>query len=186
MSTYADGKIPLYFRDWPETDTESLGSRLEYYVMQACEQMGQIPDIIILDWIGGRIGNASDPDAKRMVYQQAADEFTRINRLLGSRGVCMSQARAIKGEGYDNKFVRVGNACDCKTIGQSMTFVAGISGMTQASSGEKSDGDLPTFLDDQFLFFEKARTSSGGLLKFKRRFTYCRFDFEGTSEFERV
>ncbi len=158
--------------DWTSDRERDIFSVMDQLVCEAGEAMGRV-DFMYLDWLGSAIGRqfANDPAMLRFIYKNAADAAVQLAVKYNMAVVVFAQAHPEKS--YNR--VRVDATClsECKTLGENMTNVIGITGMMPKEADE-NDG-APLFEDDQWFYISKARKSAGAKAPMRRDFGFQRF-----------
>ena len=176
MPKYAAMRIALhnrlFFENWLEDRSKSIISDLDYYIRGFIGEHGKI-DFLILDWIGGALGsmNHTDVAAIRHTYQFTADKLSDLAITHNIPTIGFAQAhpqQAANKRNIDSTMMS-----ECKSMGRNATNIIGISALMD---NEQSDENVPIYHADQFFWVSKARKSSGGQVRFRRRFAFQRIE----------
>lgn len=157
----------LRWMDWADGDPRSVTHHLDPEVKSVLDG-GFMPDVIILDWLGGAL-DMSGKDDLRLMYLKAAIHFYELAKKLGTHNILCAQ--------LNNQQSRNKRRCDhsmleeCKALANNATNAVYISNLLAPDShvGQES------FLDKQYGNVAKARKGPKGLIEMHRRFAFQKF-----------
>lgn len=168
-----NGRLTIY--DWMGRG-KSIAVNLREEVRAYREKRGKSPGFIIVDWIGGGLGNLTPQQMAQMrhIYQQAADEIPVIAKQDNMVAVAFMQANTVQAKNN----VRIDSACimECKTAGARATTVVGISCLQESLTELESGNGKAPYTEKQYWYVSKARKGTGGLVQVRRNFRFQRFE----------
>lgn len=176
MPKYAEMRIAigqrLFFENWLEDRSKSIITDLDNYIRGFIGEHEKI-DFLILDWIGGALGsmNHTDVAAIRHTYQFTADKLSDL--AIAHNIPTIGFAQAHPQQAANKRNIDSTMMSECKSMGRNATNIIGISALID---NERSDENVPIYQTDQFFWVSKARKSSGGQVRFRRRFAFQRIE----------
>lgn len=177
---------------WGSDNSQSIHTDLEATIRKVTKLLGQPPQFVILDWIGGALGADVAPEFMRVAYQKAANAFAASAKKHKYIGCAMAQT-------VGNKHLMKLDAstlAECKTMHTKFCSLIGITAIeTLDRTGEESTdpnnnkkgkhppAQLPEtvklvkdlYREEQFFDISKARFGKPGRIAIKREFEYQRF-----------
>jgi len=168
INAFTDATLPyLRVMDWPKSGS-GLGTQLEVEINKFIEE-GFKPDVVILDWIGGGLGDSmrSNYDWVRHYYQSAADKISDLARLFNCFMMYFAQIHVSH---RNKKYVDDSMLNECKSMCNTATWGIGISAMYNGT-----DRTQANYAEEQYLNPFKTRKSESSAIVVKRDFGYQRF-----------
>ena len=170
----------MSIKDWKEDRSKSVLTDLDSEIKRFQDDNGGL-DVIILDWIGGALGQnlLNDPGAIRHVYQLTADRVSDIagdTDLVGKRGVVsIAFAQAHPSLSVNKKMVDASCISECKSMHRNYTNGAGITALLDQAFIDAGDsGGNPIYSKIQNFYGFKGRKAVGGCSPFRREYQYQR------------
>jgi KaiC/GvpD/RAD55 family RecA-like ATPase len=160
----------LFFSEWRDS-SKAAHTHLEEEVDRIAQKVGQV-DFLIVDWIGGALGelNLNDTSSIRHIYQATADKTWDISEKYDMTTIAFAQAHPEKGVNR----VKVDSSVlsECKSMGRNACYIIGITALLK--NLEDMTDDTPTYKDQQFFYISKGRKSIGGKVPFRRQYEFQR------------
>ena len=156
--------------EWRKGKERSVLNSITEEIDRAREDLGGL-DYLILDWIGGALGDTIlEPEKLRTTYQDAGDYMGRLAREENIVTVTLAQAHVDRG--IDRMRVDSAALAECKQLGREMVGIVGISAIRNDFTKMNS---RPALADNQYLFVSKARPGEAGLVPVRREMNFQRF-----------
>lgn len=147
----------------------SLAQGLEPIIDQYIDS-GFEPDVIIVDWIGGGLGQNRKLDFLRHYYKESADKMADIANAYNAVSMYFAQAHVSargKEQAVTDQYLN-----ECKSMFDNATWGIGISALENKDKEQKQKESYQT---KQFLNPFKTRMSEGFLIEVHRDFGFQRF-----------
>jgi archaellum biogenesis ATPase FlaH len=166
-----NGKLEI--ADWGRERSKSIVHDLQGEVRGFKDQHSAPPQWLILDWIGGALGDVARNKLSetRQRYENAAVNLARIAREENIVLIAFTQASVDAAK--NNPRIDASCAAECKTMESSATTVIGISGLEEDLKLVEG-GALP-YRARQYLWVSKSDRGTG-LIAVARRFENQRFE----------
>lgn len=170
MEVHRNLKDRLFIENWQDDTTRSIRTDLEALYKKVSNKAGADLDFIILDWIGGALGDGhSDPGAKRLVFQDTAKFMADIAVRLNIVTVSFAQATH---DAENKQTIKPAHIAECKSLHNNANWAFGITALREDDTSE-GPGVLK---NDQFLSMLKGRKAQIQRVRILRNFEYQRFE----------
>lgn len=159
--------------NWSSSRDKNIFSVIDAMVEATKEKMGGL-DVLFLDWLGAALGEhaTNDPNEYRLILKRGANAFVDALERHDLVGAVFAQAHPTLG--INHRRVDSSTLSECKTLGERMTNILGITGMLT----KEDDGEAEMiFQERQSFYISKARKSEGNAVPMKRDFGYQRFGY---------
>ena len=163
--------------DWSKGQGKSVTKDLTAEV-EAIKATGFVPNILLVDWIGGTIcaNSASERDERNKInrqYQEAADFVVNCCKQWQMVGIVFAQCdtKMVKST---TKQVTKDMLSECKTMARNYSAFIGMSSL----KSEASEGRLDPV---QYLNPDKSRYGTGGLVEVRANLKHQRFESPSTN-----
>ena len=199
----ADPSINTRFREWENIakemfvvypwegdNSQSIHTDLEATIRKTTKLLGQAPQFVILDWIGGALGSDVNPEFLRVAYQKAANAFAASAKKHKFIGCAFAQT-----VGSKHLFkLDASTLGECKTMHIKYCSLIGITAIenldkvgeekeTINAAGKKvtqtntknSKTVKDMYRNEQFFDISKARFGKPGRIAIIREFEFQRF-----------
>jgi hypothetical protein len=166
-------KGKLEIADWGRERSKSIEHDLQAELRGYLAQHGAPPQWLILDWIGGALGDIARNELSetRQRYENAAVNLARIAQKENIVLIAFTQASVDAAK--NNPRIDVSCAAECKTMESSAITVIGISGLEEDL--ELVEGGALPYRARQYLWVSKSDRGTG-LIAVARRFENQRFE----------
>lgn len=169
LKTIEEVEPRLRIVDWAlELDvdvTSSLGG-----ILNDLDQEGWVPDMIVLDWIGGAMGELNDERLAllRHIMMRASNFMANVakSRNVASVATCQLDPK----KGYNRKAVSHVDVAENKKLAVPAQYFLALTGMLADENEENA-----SFQEEQFFNITKCKGAKGGKVKLKRALHYQRF-----------
>jgi len=160
----------MFIEDWMHDRSKSIGTDLDELVESYKKEHGRC-DYIILDWIGGALGQMSLNNIEhiRQIYQMTADKLCDLAREHNMIVQFYAQANPVQAK--NKQKIDHTMLAECKTMGRNATYILGISALEE----DGCDDTKPSFKPEQFIHSSKGRKSMTYPVRVRRDFGYQRF-----------
>jgi hypothetical protein len=164
----ASGKFAFFH--WNADNTQSVKTDLEATLRRGKVLLGQAPDFVILDWIGGALGSDVSSENLRFVYQATADTFAASCLNHQFIGMAFAQSKA------DKVYHSLGSEqlAECKTMHRKFSALVGVTAIT-AKEDPSKDGAMVKYETRQFFDIAKSRKGEPAKIPVDRLFEYQTF-----------
>ena len=167
---------PERFRivNWDDRSKDIEGG-YEALMEAAAKAMGGMPQVVLLDWLGGALGrNASnDPAVFRMILKRGANAQAAAAKRYGIHTITFAQADLKQSIGKIRVDATV--LSECKTLDEPMTNVWGITGILHPQAEVDSHTQSAVFREQQYIYVSKARHRADVQIPVHRDFLFQRF-----------
>jgi hypothetical protein len=135
---------------------------------------GFTPDILILDWLGGGLGERAknDRDTMTQFYKESAAKLKTV--ALDYNLMLMTMAQAGMSKSKDQKLIDAQMIDNCTGLAERFDFGIGISAL-QETNVDRSVQNRATFKETQYINPFKVRYAQGGAVPVLRRFGTQKF-----------
>lgn len=159
------------FVRWSTDNTQSVRTDLEATIRKGAARLGQQPDFVILDWIGGAIGDNVDSNNLRFAYQTAADAFAAAADKHKFIGIATAQSKS------DRNYLTLTaeQLAECKSMHRKFTTLVGITAIAEKTDDEGHDPTNNRIRKFQFFDVSKARKGIERRIAMERFFEYQKF-----------
>lgn len=172
----------LYFEDWSKPTGKTIATSLRDLVQKFKREHGDILDMVILDWIGGALGNPDTVDRSELtlIYKNAAAAMTDLAKDFSFAGVSLAQT---SNEGAGKKIITEQHISTCRELHHTVTAGFGISAVRLMDTREgrselsrlKTAGSTEVYDNRQTLNGFKCRKAQGKISSIYRDFAHQRF-----------
>lgn len=162
----ARGKFVFFH--WSSDNTQSVKTDLEATLRKGKSLLGDEPDFVILDWIGGALGSDTNSDNLRFTYQTTADAFAAACLKHRFIGIAFAQSKA------DKVYYSLGSEqlAECKTMHRKF---AGLVGITAIPVKDDQGGAKSKYEKTQYLDVSKSRKGDPARIGVTREFGFQKF-----------
>ena len=166
------GLTPDVFRlvNWDDRNKDYEGG-FEALMDGAAKQMGGLPEIVFLDWLGGALGrnDSNDPKVYRNILKRGACAQASLAKRFNIHTITCAQAN----ESQCHNKVRVDSSVlsENKTLHEDMTNAWGLTTLTS-----KQEEDERIYQPNQFIYVSKARRGLDKKIPVHRDFSYQRYN----------
>jgi len=158
-----------------EDHSKRIEERFEEILNSNAESMGNFPEVVILDGLGGAFGRQHNHDvwAYRAELKRGACLMAELAKKHNIHTITTAQANVSQCVGR----VRVDATVlsENKSLGDPMTNILGISAL-RIDSAERADGyEGPMYRREQFLYLSKSKSGAERRIQVFRDFAFQRF-----------
>lgn len=187
----ATGRI--HFANWGNAQSMpgvSVTKKIEYEIEEYFKLYNKYPSYLILDWIGGALGQMADsPDKVRLLYQDTADALELLARKHNIVTVAFAQAHI---NAVNKLNIGAADLAECKSMPRNYSGIIGITSMYSEEHAKclaleqnkkRRDFRMPVEMDEalmysdkQFFSLSKCRYGVQRNVPYKRLYEYQRME----------
>lgn len=157
----------LFFENWMFDRSKSVVNDLSTLVDEYKKKYGRC-DFVILDWIGGALGEGLTPEGIRLTYQKTSDKMADMARDHDIITMAFIQANVTQSR--NRKDIDASMISECKMAGANATNIIGISALI-----DRADNAATVYSQEQWLHCSKTRKGPTAPVRVRREFEYQRF-----------
>jgi hypothetical protein len=159
------------FVRWNTDNSQSVRTDLEATIRLATAKFGKKPKVVILDWVGGALGDNVDAANLRFAYQAAADAFASAADKHQFIGIATAQSKNDR----NYRALSAEQLAENKSMHRKFTTLVGITAIVENEEESKLDPNNRRCRAEQWLDISKARKGMEMRIRVRRQFDMQKF-----------
>lgn len=162
----------IEFMDWADGTAPVVQDAFDSAMEALTERFGQLPDVVIFDWLGGAIERGKDKEHLRHHYYDAMNYIVNYTKAHPSMTtIVMAQIDKAKAE--KAPVILMVHLAECKSLSDNITVFIGISSIKATRTEDGITLQAPAAI--QTLNVDKARSGPQGSIRVLRLFERQKF-----------
>ena len=166
--------------EWPDGETgKDFKSSLRKVIEVGLEYFGGTLDFLMLDWIGAALTEdiRHDMNQQRTLFKLSGEACSSLAADYRIALIAWAQVKLDKGK--TQKYVKMADLAECKSIAEQMPIFFGISATSSGMNEDMAEGtnQMAAYDTTQHWTFDKLRSGEAKVIKVEREFEYQRWKF---------